>query len=126
VNASQARPIIDEVNLSFVGLDADKGIILVEDLTTSLEGWRAYWEISTSVFFNNELSTKPLPQDIRPQIKIKALKQESFDVLGLILIPLGLMIGYDIVKVLWKWQWSLIKRHIKTALSKKMTFNLAL
>jgi len=113
-NKIDNKQIRDEVNLSFVGLDADKGIILVEDLTTSLDGWRAYWEISASVFFYKELSTKPLPQDIRPQIKIKALKQGSFDVIGLILIPLGLVIGYDIVKVLGKWQWSLIKRHIKS------------
>jgi len=106
--------IEEEVKISFSGLEADKGVILVEDLTTSLEGWRGYWEISTSVFFNKELSTKPLPQDIRPQIKIKALKQDSFDVIVHILIPLGLVIGYDIVKVLGKWQWSLIKRHIKS------------
>lgn len=74
MNASQARPVIDEVNLSFVGLDADKGIISVEDLTTSLEGWRAYWEISTSVFFKKELSTKPLPQDIRPVVPSHCLR----------------------------------------------------
>lgn len=113
-NKIDNKQIRDEVNISFVGLDADDGIISVEDLIKSLEGWRAYWEISTSVFFNKELSTKPLPQDIRPQIKIKAPKEGSFDISGLILIPLGLMIGYDIIKVLWKWQWSLIKRHIKS------------
>ena len=102
------------IKLSFVGLGADKGVIGVRDLTRALEGWRAYWEISTSAYLNKELSPKPLPPDMRPQIKIQALKHGSFDVFVLVMIPLGLMIGYDIVKILWKWQWSLVERHIKS------------
>ena len=114
IDSRDEKRIREEIKLSFVGLGADKGVIDARDLTRALEGWRVYWEISTSAYLNKELSPKPLPSDMRPQIKIQALKHGSFDVFGLVMIPLGLMIGYDIVKILWKWQWSLLKRHIKS------------
>ena len=37
-NKIDNKQIRDEVNISFVGLDADDGIISVEDLIKSLEG----------------------------------------------------------------------------------------
>ena len=114
MNTSKTKPAIEEVKLSFVGLDADKGLIDVRDLTQALEGWREYWEISTSLYLNKELSAKPLPQDARPQIKIRALKHSSFDIFTYIIIPLSLMVGYDIIKFLWKWRKALLRRHIQS------------
>lgn len=101
---------IEEVKLTFIGLSADNGVIDVGDLISALDGWREYWEITNSSFFSKKLSTKPL--SIRPEIKIKALKHASFDILGQVIIPLALMGGYDILKRLWKWRKSLLKQHI--------------
>lgn len=104
---------IEEVKLSFSGLDADKGSIDARELTLALHGWREYWELTNSTFFNKELTTKPLPSDLRPIIRIRALEHSSFDVIGQIIIPIGLMVSYDILKYLWKWRKSLLERHIK-------------
>ncbi|MBA7643926.1 hypothetical protein ES703_51660 [subsurface metagenome] len=114
MNSSSAKSIEEEVKISFSGLDADKGVVDVIDLTRALNGWREYWDITFSVYLNKELSTKPLPLDIRPQIKIRALERRSFDVLTVILIPVALMVGYDIVKYLWKWRKSLVRTHIES------------
>lgn len=112
MNTRLPNSIVDEVRLSFTGLDADKGIIDVRDLARALDGWREFWEISTSLYLNKELSTKPMPQDIRPQIKIHAFEKQSFDVIATVVIPLTLMVAYDLAKALWKWRRSLLKRHI--------------
>ena len=114
MNSSSAESIKEEVSLSFSGLDADKGLVDVIDLTKALNGWREYWDITYSVYLNKELSTKPLPLDIRPQIKIRALERRSFDVLTVIITPLALMVGYDVVKYLWKWRKSLARSHIES------------
>ena len=114
VNTRLPKTIVDEVKLSFTGLDADKGLIYVRDLARALDGWREFWEISTSVYLNKELSTKPMPQDIRPQIKIRAFEQRSFDVTAIVIIPLTLMVTYDLAKALWNWRRSLLKKHIDT------------
>lgn len=108
------KRVQQEIKLSFVGLDADKGVISVRDLTRALEGWRAYWEISISAYINKELSPKPLPLDMQPQIEIQAFKHGSFDVFVHVIIPFGLMIGYDVIKNLWEWQRSLAQKHIKS------------
>jgi len=105
---------VDKVEISFTGLDADNGLIDVHDLARALDGWWAFWERSTAVYFNKELSTKPILEDIRTKIKICAFEHRSFDVLMQIIIPLALMTGYDVVKSLWKWHRLLIKRHIDT------------
>lgn len=114
MNSGSANSIEEEVNLSFSGLDADKGLVDVIDLTRALNGWREYWDITYSVYLNKELSTKPLPLDIRPQIKIRALERRSFDVLTVIIIPLALMVGYDVLKYLWNWRKSLAMTHIES------------
>lgn len=44
-------------------------------MVKALSGWREFWEISTSVFFNEELSTKPLPYEMRPRIKIRSFER---------------------------------------------------
>ena len=111
---NQRNVSIDEVKLSFSGLDTDKGLIGIRDLTKALNGWLMFWETSTAAFINKELSTKPIPQDIRPKIKIRAFEHNTFDILTDIIIPLALMAGYDIVKLLWKWHKSLLKRQIET------------
>jgi hypothetical protein len=105
---------VDEVKLSFSGLDTDKGLIDVRDLTRALNGWLAFWESGTAVYINKELSTKPIPEDNRPKIKIRAFEHNTFDVFTDIVIPLALMVSYDIVKALWKWHKSLLKRQIDT------------
>jgi len=105
---------VDKVEISFTGLDAENGLIDVHDLARALDGWWAFWERSTAVYFNKELSTKPIPEDIRTKIKICAFEHRSFDVLMQIIIPLALMMGYDVIKSLWKWHRLLIKRHIDT------------
>jgi hypothetical protein len=105
---------VDKVEISFTGLDADSGLIDIHDLSRALDGWWEFWEHSTAVYFNKELSTKPILEDIRTKIKICAFEPSSFDVFTQIIIPLALMTGYDIVKSLWKWHKSLIKRHIDT------------
>ncbi len=102
----------EEVKLSLSGLDADKGLIDLRDLSRALEGWRSFWQISAAIYHNKELSTKPCPQDICPQIKIRAFEKRSFDVIGLVIVPLTLMVAYDLAKVLWKWRRALMKRHI--------------
>lgn len=109
-----SKPIVDEVRLSFTGLDTEKGVIDVGDLTRALNGWRDFWEISTSVYLNKELSTKPLPRDVRPQIKIRAFEKNSFDVIATVVIPLTLMVAYDVAKALWKWRKSLLNRHVNS------------
>ena len=76
-------------------------------------GWRIFWEYSTAAYINKELSTRPLSEDIRPKIK-SAFKHNSFDVFTDIVIPVALMVGYDIVKELWKWHKSLVRRQIET------------
>lgn len=106
--------LIDEVKISFSGLDTDNGLIDIHDLTRSLNGWLMFWETSTAAFINKELSTKPIPEDNRPKIKIRAFKHNTFDVYTDIIIPLALTIGYDIVKALWKWHKSLLNRQIDT------------
>jgi hypothetical protein len=105
---------VDKVEISFTGLDADNGLIDVHDLARALDGWWAFWERSTAVYFNKELSSKPIIEDIRTKIKICAFEHRSFDVLMQIIIPLALMAGYDVIKSLWKWHRLLIKRHIDT------------
>lgn len=112
MNTGLQEPITDEVRLSFTGLDADRGVMDVHDLTRTLDGWSEFWDISTSMYLNKQLSTKPLPQDIRPQIKIRAFELNSFDVIATVIIPLGMMVGYDIAKAIWKWRRSLLNRHI--------------
>lgn len=114
MNSSSPKSVKEEVKLSFSGLGADKGMVDVIDLTRALNGWREYWDITCSIYLNKELSTKPLPLDIRPQIKIRALERRSFDVLTVIMIPVALMVGYDIVKYLWKWRKSLVRTHIES------------
>ncbi len=104
--------LTDEVKLSFSGLDTDEGLIDIRDLARSLNGWRMFWEFSTAVYVNKELSTKPISEDIRPKIKIRAFEHNSFDVVTSVVIPLVLMASYDIVKALWKWHMSLLKKHI--------------
>ena len=106
----QATTIEEEAKISFTGLDADSGVIDARDLIRALDGWREYWEITNSSFFSKKLSTKP--SSIRTEIKIKALKHATFDIWGQVIIPLGLMAGYDILKRLWKWRKSLLKQHI--------------
>lgn len=103
----------EEVELSFIGLDADKGTIDARDLTKALKGWCDYWEITSATFFYKELSAKPFPPDSRPEFKIKALKYATFDVFINVILPLGLMIGYDVLKLLWKWQKSFLEEHIR-------------
>lgn len=103
---------IENIKLTFVGLDADKGVIDVKDLTRALEGWREYWEVTHSSFFNKELSTKPVPIELRPKIRAIGLKHSSFDFIGQIIIPIGLMVSYDIFKSLWKWRKAFLKEHI--------------
>ncbi len=105
---------VEEFKLSFVGRSADQGIMQIEDLTRSLEGWNCYWQTTVAVYYNQELSSKQLPKDIRPEIKIKAFDHGSFDVFGVVVMPLGLMVGYDIFKCVWKWQISVLKSHIRT------------
>ena len=105
---------VDKVEISFTGLDADNGLIDVHDLARALDGWWTFWEHSTAVYFNKELSTNPVREDIRTKIKICAFEHRSFDVLTHVMIPLALMMGYDVVKSLWKWHRLLIKRHIDT------------
>ncbi len=109
-----ANSLTDEVILSFSGLETDQGLIDVRDLARALNGWSMFWEFSTAAYVNKELSTKPIPEDSRSKIKICAFSHKTFDVLTCIVIPLALMVGYDIVKALWKWHRSLIKRHIAT------------
>ena len=106
----QAAP--EEIKVSFSGLDSDKGLIDIHDLSRALEGWRSFWQISAAMYHNRELSTKPCPQDICPQIRIRAFEKQSFDVIALVIVPLALMVTYDLAKVLWKWRRDLMKRHI--------------
>lgn len=110
----QTNISIDEVKLSFSGLDTDKGLIGIRDLTKALNGWLVFWETSTAAFINKELSTKPLPEDNRPKIKIRGFEHNTFDVLTDIYIPLALVTGVEIVKLLWKWLKLLLKRQIDT------------
>jgi hypothetical protein len=102
----------EEVKLSLSGLDADKGLIDVRDLSRALEGWRGFWQISAAIYHNKELSTKPCQQDICPQIKIRAFERHCFDVVGQVIVPMALMVTYDLAKVLWKWRRALMRRHI--------------
>jgi len=113
LSTEQIKTITENVKLSFSGYDTDKGMIDIQDLEVALYGWREFYQISTSAYLNKELSIKPISQDIRPRIKIQAFEKKSFDVITTIAIPLGLMITYDIVKSIWKWRISLIKKHIK-------------
>jgi hypothetical protein len=39
---------------------------------------------------------------------------KSFDVVVVVVIPLGLMVGYDLAKTLWKWTRALLRRHIES------------
>jgi hypothetical protein len=109
----------EEVKVSFSGLDADKGLIDIHDLSRALEGWRSFWQISAAIYHNKELSTKPCPQDICPQIRIRAFEKRSFDVIADVIVPVALMITYDLAKALWKWRRNLMRRHID---SKKQFF----
>jgi hypothetical protein len=102
----------EEIELSFAGLDADRGTIDARDLVKAIYGWCDLWEITISALYRKELSLKPLPPDMRPKFSIKALRYATFDVRTDILLPLGVMITYDFLKVLWKWQMALIKEHI--------------
>ena len=111
---NHTNSLVDEVTLSFSGLETDEGLIDVRDLATALDGWRMFWEFSTAAYVNKELSTKPIAEDSRPKIKIRAFKHNTFDVITIIIIPLALMIGYDVVKALWKWHRSLLEGHIAT------------
>lgn len=104
----------EEFKLSFDGLNADQGIIELEDLTRSLDGWERFWQTSTAIYLNKKLSTKPLPTDIRPEIKIQAFEKATFDVNVVVFIPLGLMVGYDLLKCICKWQVELFKTHVQT------------
>jgi hypothetical protein len=104
--------IEETVKISFNGLEADKGIVYAADLAKALNGWKEFCEISTSIFINEELSTKPLAYEMRPQIKIRSFERNSFDIVSDVLIPVALMVGYDIAKTLWKWRRSLMKKHI--------------
>lgn len=104
----------DKVKISFSGLDTDNGLIDIRDLTRALNGWRMFWEFSTAAYINKELSTKPIPEDNRTKIKIRAFEHNTFDILTNIIIPLAMMVGYDVVKALWKWHRLLLKRHIDT------------
>ena len=113
MSTEQIKTITENVKLSFSGYDTDKGVIDIQDLEVALYGWREFYQISTSVFLNKKLSTSPIPQDIRPNIKIQAFEKNTFDVVTIIVIPLGLMITYDVIKSIWKWRISLIKKHIK-------------
>lgn len=106
----QAAP--EEIKLSFSGLDSDKGLIDVHDLSRALEGWRSFWQISAAIYHNKELSTKPCPQDLCPQIRIRAFEKKSFDVIAVVIVPAILMITYDLAKLLWKWRRDLMRRHI--------------
>ena len=108
----QATTIKEEVEISFSGLDADSGVIDARDLIRALDGWREYWEITNSSFFNKELSTRPLPIELCPKIRIKALKHATFDVITQVIIPLGVATSFEILKSLWKWRKSLLKQHI--------------
>lgn len=102
----------ENIELTFTGLDADNGIIDVKDLTRALDGWREYWEVTHSSFFNKELTTKSLPIELRPTIRAIGFKHSSFDFIGQVIIPLGLMVSYDILKNLWKWRKAFLKQHI--------------
>jgi hypothetical protein len=108
--SEQSAP--EEVELSLSGLDADNGQVDLRDLSRALEGWRSFWQISAAIYHNKDLSTKPCPQDICPQIKIRAFEKRSFDVIGIVIVPLTLMVAYDLAKILWKWRKALMKRHI--------------
>lgn len=109
---TQPTTIKEEVKISFSGLEADKGIIYAADLAKALNGWKEFWEISTSTFLNEELSTKPLAYEMRPHIKIRSFKRNSFDIVSVVIIPIALMVGCEIAKALWKWRRSLLKRHV--------------
>jgi hypothetical protein len=112
LNSKLPKKIVEEVKISFTGLDTDKGVIDVRDLARALNGWSDFWQISTSVYLNKDLSTKHMPQDIRPKIRIRGFERRSFDVLAIVVIPLTLMVSYDLAKALWKWRRSLLKRHV--------------
>jgi hypothetical protein len=111
---NHSNTLVDKVKISFSGLDTDKGIIDIRDLTKALNGWLLFWEYSTASYINKELSIKPISEDNRPKIKIRAIEHKSFDIFTEIFIPLALMASYDIVKSLWKWYISLLKRQIDT------------
>ena len=108
----QPSSIEEEVRISFTGLEADKGIAYAADLAKALNGWKDFCELSISIFLNEELSTRPLAYELRPQIKIRSLERNSFDVVSVVVVPIALMVGYDVAKTLWKWRRSLVKNHI--------------
>ncbi len=99
--------------MSFSGLDTDRGLIDIHDLSRALEGWRSFWQISAAIYHNKELSTKACPQDLCPQIRIRAFEKQSFDVIADVIVPVALMITYDLAKMLWKWRRNLMKTHVK-------------
>lgn len=109
---TQTNTIEEEVIISFSGLEADKGIIYAADLAKALNGWKDFWEISTSIFLNKELSNKPLAYDMRPHIKIRSFDRNSFDIVCNVIIPIALMLGHDIAKKLWEWRKALLKKHV--------------
>jgi hypothetical protein len=110
---TKSTTVKEEVRISFSGLGADEGTIYAADLAKALSGWHAFWEISTSIFLNEEFSTKPLEYEMRPQIKIRSFERNSFDIISVIIIPLALMVGYDFAKALWKWRRSLLNKHVE-------------
>lgn len=109
----QGTGTVEEVVLSFTGFGADTGILDAHDLSRALEGWRTYWLISAAIFHNREFSSKQCPDDLRPQIKVRAIERGSFDVIGDVVFPVSIMVAYDVVKALWKWRKALAKRHIR-------------
>ena len=81
-------------------------------MAKALNGWKDFCELSISIFLNEELSTRPLEYELRPQVKIRSFERNSFDVVSVVIIPVALMVGYDVAKTLWKWRRSLMKKHI--------------
>ncbi len=117
----EADSFSENIRICYVGLRADTGAINVEELLLSLTGWKDFWQVSTSVFLQRKLTLRPLPPERRPRIYVGTFTRGSFDVFLNVILPVGLMVSYDLAKNLWNWRRNLLSRHIDTKKSLTIT-----
>lgn len=70
----------ETITIKYDGLTAATGQMPIDDLIESLTGWKNYFEITSSIYFGKDFSSKKVPPESRPKVNVQALKKGSFEV----------------------------------------------
>jgi len=113
-----AASVDERLIIRYLGESAGKGEMDLEDLATSLSGWRDFLYLSTSIYLGSSLTSRALRPEEAPRIRVVSFRKGSFDVWLHVILPLGLMTGFKLGKVvlkeLWEWRKTLLEHHVST------------